>query len=558
VASLVTADGNSFELAEAETLIGRGGREFNDPPKVDVGPLTGGPTVSRHHGRVFLRAGQWYLRVEPAARNPTLVGGRTIPGGEEVPLSNNVEIQMGDVVMTFRGPAERPMNSMDATMSGLEENASPILSPPTPAPLAAAVAEASPSASPPAGTAAVSQPKRQPTAEWAARLPERPATIGAIGVTEFRRVNPFRGLMIDDQTWSDAHDYHRNQARLHHLSAHGWGIVEGLEVVADALVPNTLVIRPGVAVDAQGRMLLLAQERRLTVEASAGSSLYVSLRLNEELASPQRFWSDVDEYTRVIERSQASLQGAIPVAPAVELARLIVDGPTRNAPDPLNPRRGEIDLRFRERLPFRPRPDLAVAQVITGDYADPAATSMHQAGLRFLLREIGATTGYRPRWAGIVRLGEPVPPVSLLYFPGNGAFTFGGDHARLLGEFLRSGGVLMADGCRQGQWSEFARSVESLANAVECTLQPVTRWHPLMSSRHVFAELPVVSGEGTSLAEGGGLVLSNADYGCAWQGGPDDRPLSRDIIRAALEFGVNIAVYARHRQRPLEVIELES
>ncbi|HUE75448.1 MAG TPA: DUF4159 domain-containing protein [Chloroflexota bacterium] len=557
MASLVTADGNSFELAEAETLIGRGGREFNDPPKVDVGPLTGGPTVSRHHGRVFLRAGRWYLRVEPAARNPTLVAGKTIPGGEEVPLANNVEIQMGDVVMTFKGPSERPVSAPDATMTGLEENSSSIAPPSAPTPIAAAVAEIAPGR-PADGASPASQPTSKPTAEWAARLPERPATIGAIGVTEFRRVNPFRGLMIDDQTWADAHDYHRAQTRLHHLSAHGWGIVEGLEVVADAQVPNTLVIRPGVAVDAQGHMLLLSQERRLTVQASAGSTLYVTLRLSEELASPQRFWSDVDEYTRVVERSQASLQSAVPAPPSLELARLIVDGPTRNAPEPLSPGRGEIDLRFRERLPFRPRPDLAVAQLVTGGDSDATSSSLHQVGLRYLLREIGGTTGYRPRWAGSVRLGDPLPPVSMLYFPGDGAFKVEGDAVRIVGDFLRSGGVMMADGCRQGQWSDFARSVETLASALECNLQPVERWHPLLSSRHIFSELPVVSEEGTSVAEGGGLILSNADYGCAWQGGPDDRTLSRDIIRASLEFGVNVAVYARHRQRPLEVIELES
>ena len=34
---------------------------------------------------------------------------------------------------------------------------------------------------------------------------------------QFRRVNPFQGLMIDAGVWLDAHEYHRNQMRLHHL-----------------------------------------------------------------------------------------------------------------------------------------------------------------------------------------------------------------------------------------------------------------------------------------------------------------------------------------------------
>lgn len=60
------------------------------------------------------------------------------------------------------------------------------------------------------------------------------------------------------------------------------------------------------------------------------------------------------------------------------------------------------------------------------------------------------------------------------------------------------------------------------------------------------------------LVEGGGLVLCTADLGCAWQGGGQSKPLSRDVIRAATELGVNLAVFARQRQRPLEVIELEA
>src|SRR6185437_5601411 len=117
MASLVSADGTSFQLAEAETLVGRGGREYNDPPKVDVGPLEGGATVSHHHARIYRRTGQWYLRVEPSARNPTLVGDKLIPGGEEAPLVDNIRIKLGEVVFTFRGPAEAVLQSPEMTMA---------------------------------------------------------------------------------------------------------------------------------------------------------------------------------------------------------------------------------------------------------------------------------------------------------------------------------------------------------------------------------------------------------------------------------------------------------
>src|SRR5579884_2722725 len=132
MASLVSIDGTSFELAEAETLVGRGGRDFNDPPKVDVGPLPGGPTVSRHHARIYRRNGQWYLRVEPEARNPTLVDDRRIPGGEEAPLVDNTRLQLGEVILTCRAPMEVVLHSPEVTMA---DGNGHTLAPPPPPPI---------------------------------------------------------------------------------------------------------------------------------------------------------------------------------------------------------------------------------------------------------------------------------------------------------------------------------------------------------------------------------------------------------------------------------------
>ena len=40
-----------------------------------------------------------------------------------------------------------------------------------------------------------------------------------------------------------------------------------------------------------------------------------------------------------------------------------------------------------------------------------------------------------------------------------------------------------------------------------------------------------------------GMIYSDADSGCAWQGGSAERPLPRGPIRDATEFGVNLACY---------------
>jgi pSer/pThr/pTyr-binding forkhead associated (FHA) protein len=552
MASLVSHDGTSFELTETETLVGRGGRELSDPPKVDVGPLPGGPTVSRRHARIVRRQGQWYLRVEPEARNPTFVGGHRVPGGEEVPLSDNTTVQLGEVTLIFRAPDAAPAHLPEATMAG-DAGHPPELSvsqpPPIPAPAAA------PSTEEPIATA-VTTPRR--TADWPARLPERPAAITTLGVQEFKRVNPFRGLMIDESAWADAHDYHRLQARLHLLSAHGWGIVEGLEVIADPQVPNTLLVRPGIAFDNHGRPMIVGQDRRLTINQPDGATLYIVLRWREELTAPQRFWNDLDEYTRVVERCDILLQESPPVPPLLELARLTISGPVRNAPDPLNPQPGEIDLRYRERLMVRPRPDLAVALLaFPGDTTEEIP--LHLAGIRYLLREIGLSTGYRPRWAGVVHVGDPIPPVSLLYSGGSRPVAVTGPAVDRLRDFLSTGGVFLLDACAEGNCADFIGSAEALAAALGSSLAPVDRDHPLLTARHVFAEPPPgASNDTVTLVEGNGVVVTSADYGCAWQGGRPGQALPRERVRAALEIGVNAAVFARQRQRPLDVIELEA
>jgi hypothetical protein len=543
VASFSSADGTSFPLVDGVNLIGRGGREFNGVPVVDVSPIPNATTVSHRHARVYLEGKQWYLKIEEA-RTPTRVAGREIQRGEEVPLTDGMPVQVGEIYLTFRGPTAPPVTpSVPLVDTNATTTSEPARQPDLPP------------AAPPIRLAPPAHVEVTPPTTWPSRLPARPDALAALGVSEFKRVNPFRGLMIDEAAWADAHDYHRLLAQLHLLAGHGWGVVEGLDVVADESGSNALIIRPGIAVDFQGHALIINQERRLPIGAGDGITLYVIARLREEPAAPQRFWNDLDEYTRVIERCETNVVTSKPGAQALELARLMVSGPIRNAPDPRYPASGEIDLRFRERLAVRPQSELVVAQ-LTIEGA-PAPAESHRLGLQYLLREIAQTTSYRARWAGEIRLGNTLPAVSLLYLTGTRAFAIGDAVAEQLRGFLDGGGVLFADGCREGgDATEFATVVEGLAHGLGRQFEPVGRAHRLLNARHVFAAPPLPVTRGPVLSDANGIVLTTADYGCAWAGGPADQPLPRESVRAALELGVNAAVHARQRQRPLEALEL--
>ena len=46
-----------------------------------------------------------------------------------------------------------------------------------------------------------------------------------------------------------------------------------------------------------------------------------------------------------------------------------------------------------------------------------------------------------------------------------------------------------------------------------------------------------------------GVIYSDGDYGCVWQGGRKDKPLPRGHIRDAIDFGVNAALYSHQKAR---------
>src|SRR4029078_1236441 len=89
---------------------------------------------------------------------------------------------------------------------------------------------------------------------------------------QFRRVNPFQGLMIDAPTWQDAHEYHRNQIRLHHLALHGWDIVQGLEILVGE--NNALTIQSGLAIDPNGNFVIVNQATPFHVDSDTVGTLY--------------------------------------------------------------------------------------------------------------------------------------------------------------------------------------------------------------------------------------------------------------------------------------------
>ncbi|HVC33883.1 MAG TPA: FHA domain-containing protein [Chloroflexota bacterium] len=98
------AEGQTYPLAAPggrQLALGRHSDDRTYHPDIDLGDLKAGKTVSRRHGLLYCRGDQWFLKVEAAVTNPTILNGTTLALGQEVVLDDTNTLQLGKVVVTF-------------------------------------------------------------------------------------------------------------------------------------------------------------------------------------------------------------------------------------------------------------------------------------------------------------------------------------------------------------------------------------------------------------------------------------------------------------------------
>jgi hypothetical protein len=78
------------------------------------------------------------------------------------------------------------------------------------------------------------------------------------------RVHYFERQFLRTQDFVDEQSYHLAMRRRHNIAQHTWGIVHGLEVVAEE---GNLFVQPGMAIDGYGRELILQQRQALATAA---------------------------------------------------------------------------------------------------------------------------------------------------------------------------------------------------------------------------------------------------------------------------------------------------
>ena len=367
-----------------------------------------------------------------------------------------------------------------------------------------------------------------------------------------RRINPHRGLVIDVPRWAEAHDYHRIQLARHGLVMHSPGIVSGLDVMADRPTSSSVVVHPGAALDQEGRLIIVPEPHRLDLSLNGAGVAHLAVQYREVPDSPTN--QSGDEWAHSLYALEVySITGgrAAPEGPHLELARVQTSGAGAafsNAGDHRIPLIDEIDLRYRN--VSGPSPSGGITIGVVSLDAQSGADPHHLAGAVDLVHAINCSTRYRGQFAGLIDLTEDVGDCDLLLLSGRQPLSLSSDTRAILHDCLERGTLVFVGFCGDAADNEaqealaFRQSFEALAGELGTHLLPIERHHPLLAACHRFSAPPRGIGGSGQVLVGGGMAYGEGDYGCLWSGGRHDAPASREAIRSATEFGVNLAVYA--------------
>ncbi len=375
--------------------------------------------------------------------------------------------------------------------------------------------------------------------------------VDALGRFQLKRVRPFRGLAVDVPTWEDAHGYHRDHQRLHHLALHRAGIVAGLEVVAFDPPDRSVVIHPGVGLDAEGNLIVVLERQRYHIESPRRGTVYVTIRFREipadfvgESDTEQGQASRIQDGFMVEERHEA------PRGEHIELARIAFDperGAVINSRDRGHPKDNELDLRSRPVSGARPRGEVVIGMA---QHAG-SGCDRHEEGLCRFIAALHGSTLYAARFAGPLLLGDDLDGVDLVYLTGTGSFELPVASRQALGTFLARGGTVVGDGCHAtgaAAAGEFGDAFVRLAASWGRKPVLVGRSHILLAQPYTFGSAPLGQDGGGVILEHDGVVCLTGDYGCTWEGWRNNAALPRAAIRDAHELGVNVIAYAAARK----------
>jgi hypothetical protein len=295
-----------------------------------------------------------------------------------------------------------------------------------------------------------------------------------------------------------------------------------------------------VAVDNAGRMIVLSEAVAYDLGEKISGRLHLDLVYREvkiqESKTPENNLPAFmqDEYI-IVARSEPL------EAPHVEIARIHRDQPhatIQDAADPSAPGINAIDLRYR--MVVCPPP---VEQVLAGVCLLSQGSSLPYAqALNNLSAPLASAAPYHLIVEDQVPLQKGVFDFALLYLIADAQTRFSPAQAELLQAYVQNGGKVLAEFCEPVGDEVPA----ALFKSAGIPLAKIPAAHPIYRAPHLFIHAPQGSmpkASGSHSYGNPGVLCSTAGYGVIWSGAVQQPEFTREVVRSAVEWGVNLLTF---------------
>ncbi|MEO0456528.1 MAG: hypothetical protein AAF152_08085 [Cyanobacteria bacterium P01_A01_bin.114] len=400
-------------------------------------------------------------------------------------------------------------------------------------------------------------------------------------LSPLQRLQVNDGMLITADHWQIAHSYHQQRQTIHYGSLHQGGVVSGLGVSVGPIPeaapskyrqPRWLTIQPGLAIDAQGNPIVVAQPEScyLSAQPAEDTTIYIVLKHSERSSQAD-----------IVQEAFQILEKDVPAASdEIELCRVrMTAGMDAIAPpeDVFSPAANQLDLRHRQ--PVQPRPHITarVASWLRRRESMSQFEAMFEA-LPSLYPALRGQVISQPLKSDLSHLTYPdfcqlarTEQHRLALYLKRGGVVLVEAPAGSLGDLYQIETELRVTAKHKATTPALEASVEQeltelrscITDAVAQLTAPVESFveterlaspdagklaadHPIRSHPFRFGSLPTLYGQPIGLYGWGGLLLLVGPLPQAWGHCCD---LPRDEIRSAQELGVNLLNFAAHRRQ---------
>ncbi len=353
-----------------------------------------------------------------------------------------------------------------------------------------------------------------------------------------KRIKPYDGMSVTAEVWGQAHEYHRQAYQSHNLFFHGSGILIGMEVVASDPPDPFVFILPGVAVDSNGKVIVLSEPVAYDLGDEIEGPLYLTITHRESSQGVKKNKGG-NELAFFQDEFLITARPSLSDNTSVELARFTRESRTsaiHDAANPAGPGINEIDLRFRRSIQMHTERLVTAAVVYLGSVKEP----VQGQGLARLSDQVRRRDDINLVVDDNLQLDPGVLGYSFLYLVGEGKFRLTKAQLKGLQGYVERGGVLFMENCDDEARESFLTAMEEIGMDLKDT--PV-KDHPLLAGPYFFAAPPMGYETQAEILLGTGGILSSFNYGRLWLGEGLQRVPTREEIRSASEWGANLLSY---------------